>query len=296
RILAAANRPLRLLPAPWLVGGLALAVALAWWAVLSHPHGRLTVSIMDVGQGDAIFVHTPQGHQILIDGGPSAQAAMEALGRELPFWDRSLDLIVLTHPQEDHLVGLVRVLERYDVAQVMASPIEADSSAYDEWRRLIEEKDIPYLEATAGAWVDLGDSATLHVLGPPQGGLHDTQDDLNNNSLVLKLSWGRLSFLLTGDIESEAEDALLDSRHDLRAAVLKVPHHGSAHSSSKPFLEAVRPALTVISVGEDNTFGHPSPTTLARLTDTLLYRTDQHGRLRLSTDGQRLWVSPDRTP
>ncbi|MGB6894410.1 MAG: hypothetical protein WBF37_00480, partial [Dehalococcoidia bacterium] len=75
-----------------------------------------------------------------------------------------------------------------------------------------------------------------------------------------------------------------------------VPHHGSAHSSSKPFLEAVRPALTVISVGEDNTFGHPSPTTLARLTDTLLYRTDQHGRLRLSTDGQRLWVSPDRTP
>ncbi len=296
RVLAAANRPLRLLPAPWLLGALALAAALAWWAVLSQPHGRLTVSIMDVGQGDAIFVHSPEGHQILIDGGPSAQAAMEALGRELPFWDRSLDLVVLTHPEEDHLVGLVRVLERYDVEQVMAGPIDTDSAAYGEWQRLIAEKDIAYVEASAGAWADLGDGAILRVLGPPEGGLQDAEADLNNNSLVLKLSWGRLSFLLTGDLETEGEDALLDSRQDLRAAVLKVPHHGAANSSSEPFLDAVQPTVAVISVGEDNTFRHPAFETLERLRDTLLYRTDQHGRVRLSTDGQSLWISPDRTP
>ena len=286
---------LRLRPIWLLTGGLALAVVLVWWAALSGGGDRLTVSVLDVGQGDAILVETPGGHRVLIDGGPSGQAVTEALGEALPFWERTLDLVVLTHPQEDHLAGLIEVLERYDVRQVLATPLEADTAAYREWRELIRRQQIPYHEARPGLWIDLGGGATLRVLGPGEKAL--ASSDPNDASLVLKLVWGEVSFLLTGDIEIDGEEALLSAfggDGGLRSAVLKVPHHGGATSSSSAFLRAVRPAVAVVSVGEDNRFGHPSAAALDRLSGALLLRTDQHGTVRLSTDGERLWVAVER--
>jgi competence protein ComEC len=288
------GRPVRAVPTAWLAGGLAFAAVLVWWAVLSAPGDRLTVTVMDVGQGDAILIRGPEGHKVLVDGGPSGDAVAEALGRELPFWDRKLHMVILTHPQEDHLVGLLTVLERYEVEQVVAGVAASESAAFTEWRKIIERKKIPYHEAVPGEWIDLGRGASLEVLAPPADPSEGTGADLNNNSVVLRLAWDAVSFLLPGDLEAEGEAALLDAGGDLRATVLKVAHHGSAASSSDAFLAAVRPLVSVISVGEDNSFNHPSPSTLDKLAGTVLYRSDENGRLRLSSDGRSLRIEVDR--
>ena len=280
RVGAVPSRPLSAIPTLWLAGALAIPAVLAWTAVFSAPDSRLEVKVFDVGQGDAIFVRTPDGHKLLIDGGPDGRAVTTALGAELPFWDRKLDMVLSTHPDDDHLTGLVTVLERYDVGQVVASPISVESSTEDAWRKLIADKGIPYQEATAGEWIDLGRGARLQILGPPADPLTGTDADTNNNSLVLKLEWGRISFLLTGDIESDGESALLQSGADPQATVLKVAHHGSAYSTGEPLLKAVQPKVAVISVGE-NDFGQPAPSTLARLDGTILYRTDRGGQRHL---------------
>ncbi|MDZ4278268.1 MAG: MBL fold metallo-hydrolase, partial [Dehalococcoidia bacterium] len=209
------------------------------------------------------------------------------------FWDRAIDVVALTHPQEDHLAGLIDALERYDVGQVIATPREADTDTYHEWRDLIGRRGIPSRAAGAGDAIDLGGGARLEVLGPTREAL--ASGDVNDASLVLKLTWGEVSFLLTGDIEVRGEEALLASDADLRSTVLKLAHHGSNTSSSAAFLRAVEPAVAVVSVGADNTFGHPSPEVLQRLSESAVFRTDRHGTVRLSTDGERLWVEAERS-
>jgi len=295
RMAALANRPLRAIPTVWLAGGLAVAAALVWIAVLSAPDSRLEVKVLDVGQGDAIFIRTPAGHKLLVDGGPSGRLVSEALGEELPFWDRKLDMVILTHPDDDHLAGLVTVLERYDVKEVVASPQSADTDTFAAWQRDIEEKGIPCHTAKSGEWIDLGEGATLQFLWPPDDASL-REGDTNDSSVVVKLAWGRASFLLTGDLEAAGENALLESGVDLQATALKVAHHGSAYSTSESLLRAVRPLVAVISVGEDNRFGHPSSATLGRLDDTIVFRTDEQGEVTLSTDGERLWISTERGP
>ena len=279
----------------WLVaGGLAVAAAVFWWAAAQGPDGRLTVSVLDVGQGDAILIETPDGHHVLVDGGASGLTLEERLGEALPFWERTIDLVALTHPQADHISGLIDALERYDVREVIASPVVAGSAAYQEWRGLIEHGRVPYYEARPGDRIDLGGGATLRVLGPGPGAFASGQ--VNNESLVLKLSWRNVSFLLTGDIEAEAEEALLDSGVDLRATVLKVAHHGSATSTSAAFLAAVRPTVAVVSAGATNPYGHPASSVMGRLDESLVLRTYQQGTIELRTDGEHLWIDPERTP
>lgn len=293
RLSNAANRPFARLPAVWLLAGLAAANVFAWSALLLQPAPRLQVTVFDIGQGDAILIRTPAGHNVLIDGGPSGRLLTEALGGELPFWDRELDLVVLTHPDSDHLTGLVSALERYDVGQVLTGPQHTDTDVFQAWQAALDEENAPVLIAAAGQWIDLGAGARLEVLGPPPG-LPDGGPESNDASLVLKLTWGQASFLFTGDAANAAENALIESGADLRAAVLKVAHHGSAYSTSRSFLDAVRPAVAAISVGDDNIFGHPSSATLDRLQDTLVLRTDEQGEIDFSTDGERLWISTER--
>ncbi|MEX2159335.1 MAG: ComEC/Rec2 family competence protein [Dehalococcoidia bacterium] len=285
--------PLRIRPAYAAMGGLAVAATLVWWAALAPAHdGRLSVTILDVGQGDAILVETPDGHRALIDGGPDGRALVAELSEALPFFDRRLDLVALTHPQADHVAGLLDALERYDVRSVIASPEHGDSALYDEWRARIADEDIPYREPALDEAIDLGDGAVLRVLGPRPAALASAND--NDASLVLKLEWRGVSFLLTGDMEAAAETALVASGEDARATVLKLAHHGSQSSTSPLFLEAVRPELAVVSVGANNTFGHPSPVVLDRLRGVPVLRTDLNGTIRIETDGTRLWVHTER--
>jgi competence protein ComEC len=284
-------RPLRSVPAIWPSLALSMAAALVWLAVFSAPDGRLTLKVLDVGQGDAILVDTPNGQRLLIDGGPN-NAVVGELGEGLPFSERDIDLVVVTHPEQDHITGLLDVLDRYDVKQVMASHVEGDSETSLALRELIDEKGIEYTPVTAGVWIDLGRGARLQVLAPQEG----AGGEPNDKSLVLKLTLGEVSFLLTGDIGFAGETALLANSVDLRATVLKVPHHGSAYATGGPLLAAVKPVVSVISVSADNTFGHPAPPTLDRLSDTIVYRTDEQGAVTFSTDGERLWVQPERNP
>jgi competence protein ComEC len=291
-LLSSLARPLAALPTLGIAIVLGLASVLVWLVILGSPGDRLSVTFLDVGQGDAILIHSPAGHNILVDGGPNGEAITAALGRHLPFWDRHLHLVVLTHPDQDHLAGLVTVLERYDVDQVLAPALANDSATFRAWQEAIAAKDIPQREAFAGQWLDLGGGATLSVLYPPPEPLAAEEDD---NSLVLKVSLGEAAFLLTADIGAEAEAYLVSNHADLlHAPVLKVAHHGSAGSTSSAFLAAVQPLTAVISVGEGNTYGQPAPETLDRLAPRPVFRTDRQGDVEISTDGRRLWVKRER--
>lgn len=267
--------------------------AIVWRDVLSDAPQRLEVTVLDVGQGDAIVIETPSGRRVLVDGGPSGSLLAQALGRELSPSVRRFDLVVLTHVHDDHVTGLVSVLDRYQVSSVLMSPVETDTEAYRTWRAGLARHGVATRTAVAGEWVDLGQGVRLEVRSPPSGPPIGAADDVNDNSVVLRLVFGDISFLLTGDIEALGEESLVAAGGDLHASVLKLAHHGSDGSTSSPFLEAVLPRLAVISVG-DNPYGHPSPGTQLRLAGIPFLRTDENGRIRFQTDGTSLWVDYDR--
>jgi len=284
----------------WFILPLLVVTILVWSVALTTPDDKLHVSFLDVGQGDAILIQTLNGQDILIDGGPDPQKINLELSKKLPFWDRTIDLIVCTQPHADHVTGLVEVLQRYKVRQVLEAEVSYNSSIYQEWCNVVEDKGIEYNIARAGQNIDLGSGIKLEVLNPPEVLFDGTGDDVDNNGVVLRLSWGLVSFLFTADIREEAEFELIGQRANLKSTVLKVAHHGSETSTSLQFLVAVDPEVAVISVGTDNTFGHPGPEVVERLIDRLgednVYRTDENGTVELITDGERLWVSNNKFP
>jgi competence protein ComEC len=276
---------------------LAVAAVLVSFLAVNLPDDRLHVSFLDVGQGDAILIQKGS-QQVLVDGGPSPQAVCLGLGEKMPFWDRTIELMVLSHPSADHVTGLVEVLSRYRVEQVLYPEMDFESAIYDEWLRLVGEKGVKVTPARAGQRISLGGGVTIEVLGPPDPPLTGTDSDVDNNAAVLRLNLGEVSFLLTADIMREAELELGYNRANLRSTVLKVGHHGSNTSTTAGFLALVRPELAVISVGADNEYGHPTGEVLERLRDTVgeddIYRTDQDGTVEFITDGERLWLETER--
>ncbi|GAI40592.1 unnamed protein product, partial [marine sediment metagenome] len=197
----------------------------------------------------------------------------------------------------DHVTGLVEVLNRYQVKQVLHPDLDFESDIYDEWLSLVEERDIKCTIAQAGQQIDLG-GVVIKVLNPQIPHLTGTESDIDNNGMVLHISMGEVSFLLTADIMWEAEFELTTHRANLTSTVLKVAHHGSATSTTPEFLAVVNPQLAVISVGADNRFGHPTPEVMEKLEDRIgsenIYRTDKLGTIEFITDGERLWVRVER--
>jgi competence protein ComEC len=282
-------------PKKWAVPALLVVAILTSTAAYAMPDNQLHVSFLDVGQGDAILIQTPNHQDILVDGGPSAQAIGAQLSKHLPFWDRTIELVVLTHPHEDHLTGLLEVLQRYKVKLVLYLDTDYDTPEAEEWLNLIQLKHIKSTLATAGQEIDLGSKdITLEVVNPTPGSTVPAMD----NGIVLKLSDEKISFLLTSDISADAEHDLITQRADVSCTVLKVAHHGSNDSSTAAFLAVADPKVAVISVGADNTFGHPGADTLLRLADIVgadnIYRTDKNGTVECITDGTRLWVKTER--
>ena len=282
----------------WLILPLLIVAILVWSVVLTTPDDRLHVSFLDIGQGDAILIQTPNGQDILIDGGPDPQKISLELSKKLPFWDRTIDLVVCTQPHADHVTGLVEVLHRYKVGQALDPGVSYNSSIYQEWCNLVEDKGIEYNIACAGQEIDLGSGIQMEVLNPPEDLFEGTSHDVDNNGLVLRLSWGSVSFLFSADIREEAEFELIGQRVNLKSTVLKLAHHGSETSTTSQFLAAVDPEVAVISVGADNPFGHPGAGVVARLIDRLgednVYRTDEDGTIEFITDGETLWVSANQ--
>lgn len=241
---------------------------------------RLSVSFFDVGQGDSIFIETPEGHQVLIDGGPSYTKVIEKLSSEMPFWDKEIDLVILSHPESDHMTGLLSVLENYKVDNVLWTGIEKDGEKFETWKRMVGEEGANIYFAKKGEKIILNDSV-LEVLSPePVEG--KKLDDSNDTAVVSKLSYKDSSFLFTGDISSKIEKGL----EGVDADILKVAHHGSKYSTSGEFLEKVSPLIAVIQVGK-NSYGHPTKEVLTRLDNSgiKVLRNDIDGDIKIVSDG-----------
>jgi len=299
RLKPAASKSLDLvsrLPKKWALPPLLVIAILTGCVAADMPDDNFHVSFLDVGQGDAILIQRGS-QQILIDGGPSPQAIALELGKEMPFWDRTIDLVVLTHPHADHLAGLLEVMKRYEVKQVLYPGLEDESPLYDEWLSLIAEKGTATTLAQAGQQISFA-GATIRVLGPTSPPLTGTESDTDNNSVVLRLEIGEMSFLLTGDIMWEAEFELIAQGVRLASTILKVAHHGSTTSTTAELLAEVNPRIAIITVGSDNPFGLPGSEVLTRLEQypelENIYRTDESGTIRFTTDRERLWVRTQR--
>ncbi len=215
----------------------------------------------------------------------------------MPFWDRSLDLLILTHPDKDHVAGLAEALARFRVGGWLDNGRASDEPLYLQCLDALEAAGVPRQVVAAGDRLDLEQGIVLQVLHPPRGPLPAAIDGDNEASVVLRLNWGEADFLLTGDVGVKAEANLLASGQPLDADVLKVAHHGSGSSTGRAFLEAVDPRFAVISVGIDNDFDHPAPALLDRLgkvPDLAVLRTDQAGTVEFITDGERIWVQTQR--
>ena len=288
---------------------LAVPGAFIWTQILGGPDGRLHLYFFDVGQGDSALIVTPTEKQVLVDGGPEWESATTALTGPLPAGDRSLDLVVLTHLDADHSRGLLKVLDRYQVASVLVGQEDPDRAMYPQWQASMERSATPRILVADGYRVLLEPEVVLEVLNPPfdfaQGERSRAEpnpgsrvSDQNNDSVVLRLVHGEVSFLLAADIEMPTEARLIIDPSSVRSSALKVAHHGSRTSTISSFLDAVDPAVAVVSVGADNRFGHPAREVIDRLGQGVgfdaVYRTDRDGTIELISDGKSLWVKTER--
>jgi len=248
-------------------------------------HRSLTFAMLDVGQGDALFIESPTGTQILIDGGPPKKI-LSQLARVMSPFDRSIDAILITNPDADHISGFLDVLKIYKVDKMFESGALTDSKTYQNLKDEIKKDNIPDILAKRGMRLDLGGGAVIDILFPDR----DVSSwATNDGSTVARLSYGNTSVMLTGDATVKTENIILkeNSKTQLHSTILKVGHHGSRTSSSPEFVKAVSPIYALISDGKDNKYGHPHQETL----DTLIlfgakiFRTDLLGTIVMKSDG-----------
>jgi len=274
-----------------------------WYAVFTEDRSDLTVAFLDVGQGDAIFIEAPNGKQILIDGGSNG-AVLRQLSKIMPFYDRSIDMIILSHPDQDHIGGLPAILENYKVDYVMESGVKSDSGTYETFENIVEWQGVEKILAQQGMIVSLCDSPEVGL--PENSGEAELPQDCggylevlfpnvdvsdfetNTSSIVIKLVYGDNSFLFTGDSPQSIEKYLAVAFGSyLDVDVLKLGHHGSKNSNSEIFLGFTSPEYAIASVGLNNSYGHPHQEALDLLKqfEIDLLRTDEEGTVIFKSDG-----------
>ncbi|PIR57635.1 MAG: MBL fold metallo-hydrolase [Parcubacteria group bacterium CG10_big_fil_rev_8_21_14_0_10_38_31] len=273
----------------YFLGVLLVATFFVWYGVYAETRSTLMVAFLDIGQGDAIFIETPNGNQVLIDGGRNKKV-LEELGKIIPFYDKSIDVLIATHPDADHIGGLPEVIKNFDISLVMEPGASSDTNIYKEFRRVISEKNIQTIQARQGMKINLDENAYLEILFPNQ----DVDGwDTNDASIVARLIYGENSFLFTADSPQKIENYLASVYQDnLKTDILKVGHHGSKTSSSETFLGYTNPDYAIISAGRDNTYGHPHQEVMKRLEDFGIptLRTDELGTIRIQSDGNKLYI------
>lgn len=245
----------------------------------------LTFAMLNIGQGDALFIESPTGTQILVDAGPPRKI-LSQLARVMPPFDRTIDGIIITNPDQDHIGGLLDVLKTYKVGQVFESGTYNDSKTYQNLEAEIKKQNIPDIFAKRGMRLDIGGGAVIDILFPDRDVSTWTTND---GSIVAKLTYGSTSVMLTGDSTTETERIILseNSAFSLHSTILKVGHHGSRTSSSPDFVEVIAPAYALISNGGDNKYGHPHKETLDTLAQfgVQVFRTDLLGTIIMKSNG-----------
>lgn len=282
----------------WLVLGTLLIANLFIWGigVRSDRRGELSVSFLDVGQGDAIYIEAPNGNQVLVDGGRGRQT-LRALGRVMPFWDRSLDLVIATHPDQDHTGGLPDVLSRMRIDGVVTTENTSDTGAYEAFENEIQRERAVRILARAGERIVLDEGVVLEILSPDR---NVAGWETNTASIVAKLSYGTKSFLFTGDTPQEIEQYIVSKNMDtsssssgVASTVLKLGHHGSRTSTSRAFLSAVNPFYAIVSAGKENSYGHPHKEVTELLNEFNIpyLNTADVGTITFVTDGESMSVT-----
>ena len=262
--------------------------------IVKLPDGKLHFWALDVGQGDAILMILPDGNKVLIDGGPDDKV-MSRLAEVLPFYDRTIELVILTHPHPDHMIGLIEVIKRYDVGRLVMTGIKYDYPGYDAFLETVAKKQVPVLFADGKKDLKFGEVILdlMFPLAPIQGQYFG---NVNNSSIVFRILYGRNKFLLQGDLEVEGEMQMVESGLDLRASVIKVGHHGSRTASSDDYLAKVLAEFAVISCGAGNRYNHPHIETMRALKKYLVevWRTDLDGTVEVASDGNVIEIRPSR--
>lgn len=238
----------------------------------------LRVNFLNVGQGDAILIQSGD-NQVLIDSGKNGKLILEKLGEQLPFWDRKIELVIITHPDFDHYGGFTEVLKKYQVEGVIKTEAENDTAEWIDFKDKLEKENSKLISATRGTKINFSNGAVLEIIYP-LGAVSPDIEDKNDSSVVSRLVFGENEFLFTGDLSLEGEQELVASGMDISADVLKVGHHGSRSSTGDKFLDSVRPKEAVISVGK-NSYGHPHREVIERLNqkDITIWQTDKSGNI-----------------
>jgi competence protein ComEC len=277
-------------------GILIFAAILIWLAVFqTHKSNDLKIVFCDVGQGDSELIQK-NSDNYLIDGGPD-NSVLTCLGNNMPYYDRKIKSVILTHPHADHVTGLVEVLKRYQVGEVWMTGVEYDSAEYAEFKNMIKENNIKTNIAYAGEMIENDPDLTLKILYPINNISGTTPSNPNNSSIVVKMYYHNLTALFTGDIEETVQPELIKNTTELKSDILKVPHHGSGTGLLTQFLSQVNPKVAVIEVGANNNYGHPSSKTLDKLKKIVgikIYRTDKNGEIKILSNGTNYQVETEK--
>ncbi|HWR39384.1 MAG TPA: ComEC/Rec2 family competence protein [Patescibacteria group bacterium] len=275
---------------------LAFCTACGNQPVAVAPGSGVTVKILDVGQGDAILIRTPEQVTLIDTGDVPARDKLVSLLKQQGI--SSIDQVIITHPHSDHLGGMAAVIDNFTVKKVYDSGQPATTALYRNYLNQLQKKNIPFQVVRVGdPDINIGTGVQLKVFGPQKTLMTGSESDLNNNSVVVRLSYGAFSVLLMGDAEKETEAVMLKNDADgLKSTLLKVGHHGSNSSTSLPFLTAVSPEAALICVGANNDYHHPHPSIVKRLEQKKVpvFRTDLNGTITITSDGKTYKIDKER--
>lgn len=256
--------------------------------LLESKNAGVTISFLDVGQGDAALITNNFNQAILIDGGPDSDV-LRQLDQVLPFYQHKITTILLTHPHADHLSGLLDVIHKYEINNIYSTGVIHTTPEYLEFLELIKTQNITFKTLKAGDKLTYEESLEINIQYPLESLAGQKTDNLNNSSLVAKVSYGKVDALFMGDLEKEAQTVLLkQNSNNLQSEIIKVSHHGSNDSVNKELIETVSAQVAVISVGKDNKFNHPSPSALTAYRGSRIYRTDEDGLINILIDKEKI--------